>query len=117
MARLRPINIGCLLALVVAGGLTACGETRGTRTTGTTTTAPKQTDYRNVATLEASLKEKLDKGRTATHNGPVKAVSCIATTGKQSELCIVTYRSPPKETYEVVIAQDGRSYTARPFRV
>jgi hypothetical protein len=116
MTRLRPI-IGCLLALVVGGGLTACGQTRATRTAGTTTTAPTQRDYRNVATLEASLKEKLDQGRTATHNGPVKGVSCIATTHAHDELCVVTYRAPPKETYEVTVAQDGRSYTARPFRL
>jgi hypothetical protein len=116
MTRLRPI-IGCLLALVVAGRLTACGQTRGTHTAATTTTAPTQKDYRDVATLEASLKEKLDQGRTATHNGPVKGVSCVATTRAQSELCVVTYPRPPKETYEVTVAQDGRSYTARPFRL
>ena len=112
MTRLRPI-IGCLLTLVVAGGLTACGATRGTGSAGTTTTAPKPKDYGNMDTLAASMKEKLDKGKTATHNGPVKEVSCNAN-GKQSAVCIVTYRAPPKVTYKITIAQDGRSYTASP---
>lgn len=109
-----------MLVLALGVGLSACSETHGTGSVGSSTPtqspeAKKAAEgFHNMEALAASVKETTNEKQKDAH---IEEATCIST-GKQSATCHIAGKSeeseePSEASVEVTIAEDGTTWISK----